>query len=92
MKTFFNAEFAPDELHQYYRDRLFELVDFDATTSERKKIIGENRYEYIDKIVEDIEKNNKLYQKNGKTIGFVYGTFYTVIVVFIVNIIRLLFF
>ena len=92
MYRIFNIYIPTDELRQYYRDRLFELVDFDATTDERKKQIGENRYVYIDRLIDDIEKNNKLYQSNGKTIGFIYGAFYTIIIIFLLKITQLLIF
>lgn len=91
LKEFFNISLPIDGLRQYYRERLFELVDFDAASEERKKMIGENRYEYIDKLVDDIEKNNLLYQSNGKTIGFIYGAFYTIILIFLIKALPMLF-
>jgi hypothetical protein len=90
MLNLFNIIIPIDKLNKYYRDRLFELVDFDAVTAERKKLIGENRYEYIDKLVEDIEHNNKVYQDNGKTIGFIYGALDTILIVFIIKVVELL--
>ncbi|MBR2247561.1 MAG: hypothetical protein IJ880_11105 [Bacilli bacterium] len=86
IKNPFKLDIDPDELNEYYRDRLFELVDYDAIQPDRKKIVGENRYEYIDNLVCDIVKNNKIYQSNGKTIGFMYGAFYTIMIIFIIRV------
>ncbi|MBQ8131008.1 MAG: hypothetical protein IJ193_00790 [Bacilli bacterium] len=85
----FNLEIDAAELNEYYKSRLFELVDFDAIDDDRKKIVGTNRYEYIDKLINDIEKNNKIYCDNGKTIGFIYGAFYTIIIIFIIKTMKL---
>ena len=86
MKNPFKLDIDPSELQKYYKDRLFELVDYDAVESDRRKLIGNNRYEVIDKLVNDIMYNNQLYQDNGKTIGFIYGAFYTIIIVFILKV------
>ena len=85
----FNLEIDSAELNEYYKRRLFELVDYDALDDDRKKIVGTNRYEYIDKLISDIDNNNKVYQDNGKTIGFIYGAFYTILLVFIIKIFKL---
>ena len=89
MKNPFKLDIEPSELQNYYKDRLFELVDYDAVESDRRKLIGNNRYEYIDKLVTDIMQNNQLYQDNGKTIGFIYGAFYTILLIFIIKVVFL---
>jgi len=83
---FKKLEIDPEELKEYYKDRLFELVDYDAIDPQRRKLVGNNRYEFIDKLIHDIIKNNKLYQDNGKTIGFIYGAFYTILILFIIKV------
>ena len=85
--SLFNLRIPPNKLNQYYRERLFELVDFDFTTEERRKTLGNTRYEYVDKLVKDIEKNNCIYQNNGETIGFIYGSFYTILLIFLLKVI-----
>lgn len=86
MKNPFKLEIQPSELQEYYKDRLFELVDYDALQSDRRKLVGNNRYEFIDKLVCDIMHNNKVYQDNGKTVGFIYGAFYTILLIFMIKV------
>ena len=86
MKNPFKLYIEPDALNEYYKDRLFELVDYDALQPERKKLVGVNRYEFIDKLINDIAKNNKIYQDNGKTMGFIYGAFYTILLLFVIKV------
>ena len=85
--SLFNLRIPPNKLNKYYRERLFELVDFDSTTEERRKTLGNTRYEYVDKLIEDIEKNNSIYQNNGETIGFIYGSFYTILLIFLLKVV-----
>ena len=91
MRNPFKLDIDPDELREYYRKRLFELVDYDAIEDDRRKLVGSNRYEFINKLVTDIETNNSIYQANGKTIGFMYGSFYTILLIFFIKIITILF-
>ena len=91
MRNHFKLDIDPDELREYYRKRLFELVDYDAIEDDRRKLVGSNRYEFINKLVTDIETNNSIYQSNGKTIGFMYGSFYTILLIFFIKIIIILF-